>query len=166
MIKRIHAILCRDVDAQGPGGTSSRQYAGKYRTQHVSADNTNFVSPNFVPRTLAKFIQDLNEDLVQAEVTQELDPFYHAAKASSEFVNIHPFLDGNGRTSRLILNAILLRYAGCIASIGEHDHERRDYMDIMRRTSAEQTGPGEFTAFTLARAKSTLRRMRDRLRRD
>lgn len=36
---------------------------------------------------------------------------------SQDFVQIHPFADGNGRMSQLILNEILLKYLGCMAPI-------------------------------------------------
>jgi len=105
----------------------------------------------------------LNEELVEAEVTGQLDPFYLAAKASSVFVNIHPFLDGNGRTSRLILNAILLRYPGCVAPIGEHNNVRKEYPDIMKGSRAVRLVPAN-CIITLSRAKSTFRKMVGNLR--
>jgi hypothetical protein len=47
--------------------------------------------------------QDLGRDGLQAVV--EL-----AAWAHSEWVRIHPFVNGNGRTARILTNAILMRY--------------------------------------------------------
>ena len=40
--------------------------------------------------------------------SQELDPISFAAWTHAEFVKIHPFIDGNGRTSRLIMNYQLM----------------------------------------------------------
>lgn len=43
-----------------------------------------------------------------------------------------PFLDGNGRTCRILPNAITMRYAGIFISIGEHEEERLKEIDIRR----------------------------------
>ena len=40
---------------------------------------------------------------------KELDPIETAAWIHAEFVRIHPFIDGNGRTARLIMNYSLMR---------------------------------------------------------
>jgi Fic family protein len=40
---------------------------------------------------------------------QQLHPVERAARLHSDFVRIHPFTDGNGRTSRLLMNLELLR---------------------------------------------------------
>ncbi|KAF5684458.1 adenosine monophosphate transferase FICD like [Fusarium denticulatum] len=69
--------------------------------------------------TVPKAIRDLTTSL-KADI----------ATAESAFVNIHPFLDGNSRTSRLILNTILLKYGGCFVWFGKDAMEREEYLDI------------------------------------
>lgn len=50
-------------------------------------------------------------DLVQwYSQSQQLHPVERAARLHSDFVKIHPFIDGNGRTSRLLMNLELLKY--------------------------------------------------------
>ncbi|XP_055851576.1 protein adenylyltransferase Fic-like [Episyrphus balteatus] len=41
--------------------------------------------------------------------TMSLHPIKHAALAHYKLVHIHPFIDGNGRTSRLLMNTMLMR---------------------------------------------------------
>ncbi len=67
---------------------------------------------------MANFVAEVNGDLEQADKTGVLDPSWITAKACDRFVNIHPFLDGNGRACRLILNVILLKYVGVICELG------------------------------------------------
>ncbi|OJJ96298.1 hypothetical protein ASPACDRAFT_47068 [Aspergillus aculeatus ATCC 16872] len=62
---------------------------------------------------------------------------------------IHPFADGNGRMCRLILNAILLKYAGIVISVGENDEGRRQYLDIQRRSGEHMKGSGELETLIL-----------------
>ncbi|KAF3931510.1 hypothetical protein ABW19_dt0205859 [Dactylella cylindrospora] len=166
LIRSTHKILVRGIDAvhfHGPE-TPSQQYAGVYRHNHVSAGDNNFVTPAFVPKAMKRFIRELNEKLKAAEEKREIDPFYIAADAAGEFVNVHPFLDGNGRTCRLILNTILLKYAGSVAPIGEKDGERREYLDIAKRRGSEECGNGELALYLLCKALQTLERLRERLR--
>ncbi|KAF3928390.1 hypothetical protein ABW20_dc0107810 [Dactylellina cionopaga] len=165
LICSTHKILVRGVDAKHENRTDtpSEQYAGLYRRVHVSAGNTNFVTPNFISTAMKRFIKNLNESLRNAEAEKELDPFYIAADACGEFVNIHPFLDGNGRICRLILNTILLKYAGIVAPIGEHAHERGEYLEIAKRRGEDECGNGELAFYTLRKGSETLKKLRDKL---
>ncbi|CAH1153830.1 unnamed protein product [Phaedon cochleariae] len=57
-------------------------------------------------------IPDLMENYVEwlnSEEAQNMHPVRYAALAHYKLVDIHPFVDGNGRTSRLIMNMILLK---------------------------------------------------------
>ena len=56
------------------------------------------------------------------------------ATIHNDFERIHPFLDGNGRTSRLILNLLLGRLGYPPAVIYKRDRER--YLRAMRRAAA------------------------------
>lgn len=49
-------------------------------------------------------------DWLNSEYTAHLHPVKQAAIAHYKLVHIHPFTDGNGRTSRLLMNTILMKY--------------------------------------------------------
>ncbi|EXJ86833.1 hypothetical protein A1O3_03787 [Capronia epimyces CBS 606.96] len=152
LIKETHRILCSGVPvivSADKQVVPSSSYAGKYRNVPVRAGNTNFVVPQRVPTVMARFITELNEYLRKAEAERQIDPFYIAAHACGEFVNIHPFLDGNGRTCRLILNTILLKYAGIVCPIGECESERNEYLNIARASSEDCVGNGRLAAYVV-----------------
>ncbi|KAK4035350.1 Filamentation induced by cAMP/death on curing-related protein [Parachaetomium inaequale] len=100
-----------------------------------------------------------------------IDPYTLAARYHHQFVNIHPFGDGNGRMSRIILNSLLLRYAGHISEIGLDVEEREEYIGIATRASRvfhsedmevefeEHTGHRELARFILVKSKRGLERM-------
>ena len=47
---------------------------------------------------------------------QDLHPVERAARVHADFVKIHPFVDGNGRTARLLMNLELMK-AGFPAAV-------------------------------------------------
>jgi fido (protein-threonine AMPylation protein)/Tfp pilus assembly protein PilF len=55
-------------------------------------------------------LMDEFQEWLNSEYTSQLHPVKQAAIAHYKLVNIHPFSDGNGRTSRLLMNTILMRY--------------------------------------------------------
>ncbi|RAH71906.1 uncharacterized protein BO66DRAFT_390397 [Aspergillus aculeatinus CBS 121060] len=75
-----------------------------------------------------------------------------ATRYCNDFVMIHPFADGNGRMRRLILNAILLEYAGIVISLGEHNEGRRQYPDIQRRFGELMEGSAELASLILGKS--------------
>lgn len=54
-----------------------------------------------------KEIPELLEDLVAFMARRDLDPLVQAAIAHAQFETIHPFTDGNGRTGRAVVSALL-----------------------------------------------------------
>lgn len=89
------------------------------------------------------------QDLETSENQNTVDPFSIAAKYSLEFVSTRPFQDGNGRLCRMILNAILCRYAGIIIPIGEQGEERDEYMGIKKRASLQMGGQGVYATWVI-----------------
>jgi Fic family protein len=101
-IKEIHAILVRDVR----GGTLE---PGNYRTvQNAIANSVTGEiiytppPPEEVPGLMVEFVDWLNTET-------DISPVLLAGIAHFRFVDIHPFIDGNGRTTRLLCTLILYR---------------------------------------------------------
>jgi Fic family protein len=73
------------------------------------------------------------------------NPIESLAVAHGAFERIHPFLDGNGRTGRLLLNLLLVRSGYPPAVIYTRDRNR--YLRALRRADAGEPGPlGELVA--------------------
>jgi fido (protein-threonine AMPylation protein) len=139
LIKDTHKILCYRLDASD--GDKYQTYAGIYRTSEVVAGFNTFTPAASVPSAMKMLVQSFNADIATAEKECELDPYAIAAKYCHKFVNTHPFVDGNGRTCRLILSAILLKYAGIVIPLGENEANRTEYLDIASRASMEEQIP-------------------------
>lgn len=83
--------------------------SGKYRNRQVyvgdGSGNVIFMPPKTedVPKLMRSLVAWLN-----SEDTKKLDPVLVAGIAHYEFVRIHPFIDGNGRTARALASLILL----------------------------------------------------------
>ncbi|MDD5337611.1 MAG: Fic family protein [Candidatus ainarchaeum sp.] len=78
--------------------------AGKLREYQVAISGSRFMPPNpvEVPVLLNEFFRWYNR-------SKEMHPVELAALVHLKFVTIHPFGDGNGRTSRLLMNFVLHR---------------------------------------------------------
>ncbi|OAA82405.1 Filamentation induced protein by cAMP/death on curing [Akanthomyces lecanii RCEF 1005] len=165
LIKETHEILCKGVSVihrEGPE-TPSEKYAGLYRQEIVAAGNSNFVVPQRIPSMMVKLCADLKQDMNTAETNKAIDPFSVASKYSMKFVQIHPFLDGNGRMCRLILNVILFRFTGIFVAIGERESDKEEYMNIKKRSSATMEGHGEYATFVLDKGMKSLRKVKQKL---
>src|SRR5579864_8380904 len=79
--------------------------AGAYRTVGVVVTGTDFEFPkaSHVPNLMEKFIQEI------PAMKQHYHPVHYAAMVHAKLVTIHPFVDGNGRTARLLMNLALLQ---------------------------------------------------------
>jgi Fic family protein len=100
-IRELHRLFYHRIDQAA---------AGRYRTEGVLITGTDYLPPKAadVPALMAAFGSRFRTDW---------HPIEHAARAHEELVNIHPFVDGNGRTARLLMNLILLRSGFPVAII-------------------------------------------------
>ena len=95
-IRNIHQLILKNIDDEN---------AGRYRQQNVliSGATTNPPDHTLLNDKMAQFIDWYNTD------AHTLHPIERAAKVHADFVGIHPFIDGNGRTSRLLMNLELMK---------------------------------------------------------
>jgi Fic family protein len=79
--------------------------AGVYRNVPVLITGTDYIPPS--PADVYKAMQVFDDWL--AVESGALHPIERAFETHVKLVNIHPFIDGNGRTARLILNLVLMQ---------------------------------------------------------
>lgn len=91
-------------------GTSLERYAGAFREQQswIGGSDYNPCSAAFVPPP-PEHVAPLMEDLCRFCNDDALPPIAQAALAHAQFETIHPFIDGNGRTGRVLIHVILRR---------------------------------------------------------
>ena len=114
IVKDIHAILTENIII-----------GGIYRNQEVRISGAGHTPPagNEMYRQIKDFYSDLDWK------KKALNPIEYAAWTHAEFVRIHPFIDGNGRTSRLIMNYQLMAAKFLPVSIAKEN--RLDYYNAL-----------------------------------
>ena len=87
----------------------------------------------------------------------KVHPIILAAEMHERLVTIHPFIDGNGRTSRLIMNLILLQNGFVIGNIkGDYETRMRYYQALeIAQTSSNKE---DFLLFIAQIEKESLER--------
>ena len=109
-IRTLHQTLLREdyvVYRQLPDGTNTSYvvHAGRYKTRPNSVitatgEKFEYASPEETPALMADLIQWYNKEEKKGQMTPiELATLFHY-----RYIRIHPFEDGNGRVSRLIVN--------------------------------------------------------------
>lgn len=101
--------------------------AGRYRMQDVEITGSRHMPP---PHFL---VNDLMEEYFRfyEENKNTIHPVELSAEMHERLVTIHPFIDGNGRTSRLIMNIILLKNGYPITIIDSEERYRQEYYDSL-----------------------------------
>lgn len=121
-IKNIHTLILKEIDNAN---------AGKYRKENVVISGAKHVPPKHYE------IGDLMQKLI-GEYQNEWGDFHPVVRATllhGEFVKIHPFIDGNGRTSRLLLNFELIKNGYPPIIIKNEDRVRYyDALDLAHTT--------------------------------
>jgi Fic family protein len=126
ILKQIHGIILYGID---------RENAGVYRKLPVAIAGSKHLPPQ------PYLLQDLMEDYFRFynQAKDNLHPVVLAAEIHERLVTIHPFIDGNGRISRLIMNLILLQSGFPLAIIGGDYDSRMAYYDALEKVQTENS---------------------------
>lgn len=117
---------------------------GKFRLCNVSAGigGKSYLAYNKVPRAVDDFCRWLNEEISKVDKTNIATCYRLSFEAHFRLVGIHPWVDGNGRTTRLVMNMIQ-RQLGLAPSIvrkedkGEYIQSLVDSREIDDSTIAQ-----------------------------
>lgn len=117
-LNEIHALILRGIDTA---------HAGKYRTVPVRISGSAHVPPQ--PYLIDKHMEDYFRFYDRHK--DSMHPVILAAEMHERLVTIHPYIDGNGRTSRLVMNLILQQHGYTIANLkGDTDSRMRYYQAL------------------------------------
>jgi len=134
-IKNIHRLVLKGIDDE---------YAGVYREEQVFISGAKHVPPT------ALLIQEKMEEMMDwfRNEGSNLNTIQRGAMLHAIFVGVHPFIDGNGRTARLLLNLELMKdgYPPVIIKVENRlayyealdiAHTTNDYHDFISLVEAE-----------------------------
>jgi Fic family protein len=108
--------------------------AGVFRKGNVSAGNSYFVNFDKVPGLVTELCIKLTEKLIgKLSVSEQLSVSFDA---HFDLVSIHPFYDGNGRTSRLLMNFIQALYNLPLTIVFKED--KADYFQALIDTRKKE----------------------------
>lgn len=118
-LKQLHQLVLKGIDDEN---------AGRYRSVEVRISGSEHIPP-------APFqITNLMEDYFAFYQKQKnkMHPVLLAAEMHERLVSIHPFIDGNGRTSRLVMNLILLNNGYTMANLKGNTENRMRYYSALQ----------------------------------
>lgn len=144
-IKEIHAIVLHGIN---------RENAGRYRTVPVMITGSTHMPPQ--PYLIEKLMEDFILKFQQME-QEGIHPVVIAAYLHDELVRIHPFIDGNGRTSRLLMNLYLLQHGYIIVALKGDDEMKLQYYKALEKSHTEHD-PTVFYILVAVAEKEALQR--------
>lgn len=143
-IRQLHHTLLREdytLYRQLPDGTTTSYviHAGVYKTRPnsvitVTGERFEYASPEETSALMTDLVEWYNIEGQKAE----LSPIELAAVFHYRYIRIHPFEDGNGRISRLLVNYILTRHHYPMIVVKSKDKDR--YLTALNRCDV-QVGP-------------------------
>lgn len=120
----IHHLILKNIDVHN---------AGKFRNVDVMISGSAHKPPTFLQ--VENLMRDYFEFYEQEK--EDLNPVILSAELHERLVTIHPFIDGNGRTARLVMNLILLQYGFPITNISSQNALRDEYYKSLEMAQTE-----------------------------
>jgi len=162
-IREMHQVLLGEEHykpAHTASGQPTRQriVPGQYKSstnnvRTATGETFYFASPEETPAKM----HDLLTWYRQETEASTLHPVALAAEFHHRFVSIHPFDDGNGRMSRLLMNLILMRHGYPITVIKADDTTRNRYLAAL--SAADADDPEPFLRFIIENVEASLQLM-------
>lgn len=144
-IKEIHALVLHGIN---------RENAGRYRTVPVLISGSRHTPPQ--PYLIEKQMEDFISHFQKLK-TQGVHPILIAAYLHDELVRIHPFIDGNGRTSRLLMNLYLLQNGYTIVNLKGNNEDKISYYKSLEASHVDNN-PEAFQQLVAEAEKASLER--------
>lgn len=109
-IRSLNQIVMQDID---------REWAGKYRNSAVIIGGADHRPPEAfeIPKLMQNLVSWVGDN-------KKMHPVELAGILHHKLVFIHPFFDGNGRTSRLAMNIILMQAGFPLVIVMKNDRKR------------------------------------------
>ena len=123
-IKKLHHLFYFRMD---------EAEAGVYRSVKAVITGSKYPlpTPDRIPKLMSEFV-------IRAHaIRKENHPVVAAALIHKEFEFIHPFVDGNGRVGRLLMNLVLLQ-SGFVSAVIP-TISRRDYIQALEKAHVDDT---------------------------
>jgi Fic family protein len=142
-LRRIHSMAMKPVwDVAPHPDAGDDEGPGHFRRHDIHPFPAGMTPPSWVlvPGELDTWLDEVNGLPTRLSAFAE-----ELARLHCRFEQIHPFLDGNGRTGRLVLNLVLVRLGYPPAIV--YKRQRADYLRALRRADAGDYGQlGELLA--------------------
>lgn len=122
----LHRLFYEKIDPQN---------AGIYRRVRALITGSAFKLP--LPDRISPLMKDLIKKL--PALRKRHHPVIYAALLHKAFVEIHPFIDGNGRTARLLMNLALLQHGYPLVIIPPI--LRSEYIQALERSHSGDDAP-------------------------
>ena len=126
LIKKLHEVILTKINDEEKG---------RYRKANVRILGAIKSPPQSekVPRLMQNFAEYIRTN------PEDLNTVEFAAMLHYKLVEIHPFIDGNGRVSRLLLNLVLMKHGYPITIILKND--RKKYYDCLKKADFGDVKP-------------------------
>lgn len=118
-IKNIHGLILKEIDSDN---------AGRYRNENVRISGSKLILPDYL-----KVSEEMKRLINRYNQWDKYHPLVKSALLHGEFVFIHPFIDGNGRTARLLMNFEAMKNGYLPIIIRKED--RSKYYDALEKAS-------------------------------
>ncbi|MFY9402652.1 MAG: Fic family protein [Candidatus Omnitrophota bacterium] len=143
-IKKLHALFYHRIKEED---------AGVYRNLQVIISGSKYPlpTPEALQGLMQKFIKSLSR------LKKDNHPVSYAARLHKEFVFIHPFVDGNGRVARLLMNVALMQAGYIIAIIPPL--KRSEYISALEKAHKNDTDFIKLIASCVYETQNDLLRM-------
>jgi Fic family protein len=138
----LHRLVLKSIDSEN---------ADVFRKVPVSIGGSAFLPPQ--PFMLDKLMEDYFIHYNRQK--KMMHPVILAAEMHERLVSIHPFLDGNGRTSRLVMNFILLQSGFTITILKGDAESRINYYKSLEEVQTNNN-PEPFYELVIDRVKASL----------
>lgn len=126
LIRSMHQLIMQETD---------KEWAGVYRNANVIISGADYIPPDAleVAHKMKELIDWIKGNKGNLHIIELAALLHH------KLVYIHPFFDSNGRTSRIIMNLLLMQYGFPLVIILKND--RKKYYNVLSQADKENYKP-------------------------